>query len=144
MNTQTFRLLHRPMLVGSIVAILLGGIAIASLAIPAQGFNGVVAPAKVPAAAAVPASAAPVGPYSCTDCGVIESTREIEGPDEQTGVGASGRMAAATRGGIEVKPLRNYEITVRMHDGSMRVIRDPKSAKWRQGEPVIIIAGADQ
>jgi len=144
MNTQTNKLLLRPLLVGSVAAILISGIAIASLAIPAQGSNGVVAPAKAPVAAAVPASAAPVGhSYRCTDCGVIESTREIEGPDEQTGVGASGRMAAGRRGGIEVKPFRDYEITVRMQDGSMRMIRDPNSAKWRQGEPVTVIAGAD-
>lgn len=145
MNTQTNRLLHRPLLVGSIAAILVGGIAIASVAIPAQSFDGVPAGAPPAEAAALHASAAPLGHvYRCPDCGVIESTREIEGPDEQTGVGASGRASAGRRGGIEAKPFRNYEITIRMRDGSMRVIRDPRSARWRQGEPVTIIAGADR
>ena|SRR5487761_1913200 len=145
MDTQTNRLLHRPLLVGSIAAILVGGIAIASLAIPAHGFNGAVAPAEASEAVAVPVRAAPATrSYWCAECGVIESAREIEGPDEQTGVGASGRMAAGNRGGLEAKPFRNYEITVRMRDGSMRVIEDHKSARWKPGELVTIIAGADQ
>lgn len=144
MNTQTNRLLHRPLLIGSIAAILLSGIAIASLAIPAQGFNGAVAPAEAPEAAAVPVRAAPATrSYWCAECGVIESAREIETPDKKSIVKSPPPMATGNRSGIEAKPFRNYEITVRMQDGSMRVIKDPKSARWRQGEPVTIIAGAD-
>jgi len=140
MNTQTNRLLHRPLLVGGIAAILVSGVAIASVAISAQGFDGIFGGAPPAASAAVRASpASVVHSYRCADCGVIESTRTIEDADDQTGVGASGKG-----GGIEARPFRNYEITVRMQDGSMRVIKDPRSARWRQGEPVTIIAGADQ
>ena len=146
MNTQTNRLLLRPLLVGSIAAILISGIAIASVAISsAQSFEGVLAGAPPADAAAPHASTAPAGHvHRCPECGVIESTREIEDPAEQTGAGASGRMAAGKRDGIDARPFRNYQITVRMQDGSMRVIKDPRSARWRQGEPVTIIAGADR
>lgn len=143
MNTQMNRLLHRPLLVGSVAAILIVGIA--SVAISAQGFDGVFAAAPPADAAAVPASAAPAGSaYNCAECGVIESMREIQDPDENAAVKSRGRVAAGNRGGVAAKPFRNYEITIRMRDGSMREIRDPKSARWRQGERVIIIAGMDQ
>jgi outer membrane lipoprotein SlyB len=72
---------------------------------------------------------------------VIESTRKIEAPDEKTGVNASGRIAAGGETGR--KPGRNYEITIRLRDGSMRVITDANPARWRHGERVTIIAGLD-
>jgi hypothetical protein len=144
MNTQTNRLLHRPLLVGSLAAILVSGIAIAFLAIPAQGFNGATAPAEVVEAPVVPVRTAPATrPYWCAECGVIESAREIETPDSKFIVKSPPPTAAGNRGGLEAKPFRNYEITIRMRDGSMRVIEDHKSARWRQGEPVTIIAGMD-
>ena len=55
MNTQANKLLHLPLLVGGIAAILVSGIAIGSLAISAQGFNRIPAPAESPAAIAAPA-----------------------------------------------------------------------------------------
>ena len=134
MNARFNKPLRLPLLLGSIGATLVGGIAIASLAILAQGANDVSAPAEAPEALVAPAGAEPsIRSYRCADCGVVESTREIDAP---------GRIDTETRGGIEVKPLPNYEITIRMQDGSMRVIRDAKPAKWRHGEPVTIIAGA--
>lgn len=144
MNTQTNKFLHLALLVGGVAAILVSGIAIRSLAISAQGFNGMAAPTEPPATVAAAAIAAPgVRAYRCEECGVIESTRKIEAPDEKTGVNAWGRIAAGNRGETERKPARNYEITIRLRDGSMRVIRDAKPAKWRHGERVTIIAGAD-
>ena len=38
---------------------------------------------------------------------------------------------------------RNNEITVRMADGSSRVIEDANPARWRAGERLIVIAGTD-
>lgn len=69
--------------------------------------------------------------------------REIKAPDEKTGIEAFGGIAAGNRSGIEAKPRSTYEITIRMQDGSMRVIRDAKPANWRRWEPVTIIAGAN-
>jgi len=150
MNTQANKPLHLrlPLLIGGAVAILVSGIAIASLALSAQGFSGVVAPGVPPEAAAEPVIAAPEAApgaraYMCAECGVIESTRIIDAPDEDSGAGVSDRMAARNRGRIQAKPLPNYEITVRLHNGTMRVIKDAKSARWRYGERVIVIAGAD-
>ncbi len=144
MNMQANKPLHLPLLVGGIAAILVSSIAIGSLAVSAQDINAIVAPAEPPAALAVPAIGPPgARAYRCSECGVIESTRKIEGPDENSGVNAPGRIAAGNQGGIEAKPVRNYEITIRLRDGSMRVITDAKPARWRHGESVIIIAGAD-
>ena len=144
MDTQANKLLHLPLLVGGIAAILVSGIAIGSLAISAQGFNGALASAEPFEVAAAPAIAAPgARAYRCAECGVIESTREIEVPDERTGGNASGRNAAGGRGAIEEKSIRNYEITIRLRDGSRRVITDAHPARWRHGERVQVIAGAD-
>jgi hypothetical protein len=144
MNTQANNPLHLPLLAGGIAAILVSGIAIGSLAISAQGFNGSVPTAEPPAAAMTTDIAAPdARVYRCAECGVIVSTRAIEAPDEKTGVIAPGRIAAGNRGKIKGKPVRNYEITVRLRDGSMRVVTDANPARWRHGEKVIIIAGAD-
>ena len=144
MNSQTNKSLHLPLLVGGIAAILVSGIAIGSLAISAQGFNGIPAPAEPPEAATAPAIAA-VGAraYRCRECGVIVSTRALEAPHETTGVNASGRIAGANRGEIKEKPVRNFEITVRLRDGSTRVVTDANPARWRHGEKVIIIAGGE-
>lgn len=134
MDTQTFVHLnmHRPLLAGGIAAILVSGIAIASLAISAQGSGGGIAPAEPLHAGAAPVFAAPgpnVRAYRCGDeCGVIESTRNIETSDEWTRASASGR---------------NHEITIRLRDGSMRVVRDANPARWRNGERVTVIAGVN-
>ena len=144
MNTQANKPLHLPLLVGGIAAILVSGIAIGSLAISAQGFDGTRAPAEAPEGAAAPAIAAPgARAYRCAECGVIESTRQIEAPDERTGVDASGRIAAGNRGEIGGTPVRNYEITIRLRDGSMRVVTDANPARWRPGERVKLIGGMD-
>jgi hypothetical protein len=134
--------LHLTLLAGGIAAILIGGIAIGSLALSAPGFNANVEPSDPPEAAAAPAIAAlDARAYRCAECGVILSTRAIEAPDEKTGVNTSRRIAAG--GGIERKAFRNYEITIRLRDGSLRVITDANPARWRHGERVKVIAGAD-
>jgi len=144
MNTQAKKLPHLPLQGVVIAAIVVCGIVITCVAIMILGFDGAFAPATAPEAAAVPAAAAAASrARRCAECGVIESIREIKGPDESIGIDAPGRIAAASGGGIEATPLRIYEITIRSLDGTMRVIRDAKPAKWRQGERVSIIAGVD-
>ncbi|OGA35269.1 MAG: hypothetical protein A3F75_01780 [Betaproteobacteria bacterium RIFCSPLOWO2_12_FULL_64_23] len=144
MNTLVNKFPHLPLLVGGIAAILVSGIAIASLAISGQGFQGVPVPGEALDAAAAPAIAAPdTRVRRCAECGVIESMREIKAPQEKTGIDASGGIAAGSRGVIGATPLRIYEITIRLRDGSMRVIQDAKPATWRRGEPVTVIAGVN-
>jgi hypothetical protein len=55
----------------------------------------------------------------CAECGLIESI----GPSNPPGGSAS------------------REITVRLEDGSSRVIVDPDPATWRRGERVMVIDG---
>jgi len=144
MKTQPHNFLRRPLRVGGFAAILVSGIAIASLAISSQIFNGAFEAPVPPKAIAAPVLATPNAyTYRCDDCGVIESMRKVDTPDDHSGVGAPGRTAAGERGALEAGSLRNYEITIRMQDGSVRVIREAKSAHWRHGEPVTLIAGAD-
>ena len=144
MSTLINKLTHLPPLVGGIAAILVSGIAIASLAISGQGFQRVPEPAGAIEAAAAPAMAAPAARVRrCAECGVIESIQEIKDPDEVTAVKSPGRITNRSHGGIAATPLRNYEITIRLQDGSMHMIRDAKPAKWRRGEPVTFIAGVN-
>jgi hypothetical protein len=131
--------LHRPLLVWGGAAILASGIAIGSLAISAQGSNGDPARAETPEAAAAPAAPGGRAYYKCAECGVIESTRVIEASNDKTAGYAPGRTA----GEIGAKPVGNYEITIRLRDGSMRVITDANPARWRAGERVKLIGGAD-
>jgi hypothetical protein len=144
MREQAYKFRYLPLLAAGIAAAVVSGIAIASLAIFAEGGGGAVASAEAYEAVAKPAvSAASVRAHPCAECGVIESTREIKVLQAGGATDALGRISAGSRAGIEAVPLRSYEITIRMRDGSMRVIRDAKPAKWKYGERVSIIAGSD-
>lgn len=144
MTTRTIMQLHLPILGGGVAALLVGGIAIASLAISAQGSNGVFAPAVPHDAAAASASAAPgAGAFRCAECGVIASMRKIEAPDELLAVHAPGRIASGNRGETNGTPGGKYAITIRLQDGSMRVITDAHPARWRPGERVNLIGGVE-
>ncbi|MBS1216901.1 MAG: glycine zipper protein [Proteobacteria bacterium] len=119
------------------------------------------APAKV-------ASNAPVS-VKCAECGVIESTREIATSGEGTGLGAaggavvggllghqvgggSGKQIATVVGAVggavagnevekRVKSTKSYEITVRLDDGSIRVIGAADPPTWRTGDHVKVVDG---
>lgn len=144
MNTLVNKFPHLSLLVGGIAAILVSGIAIASLAISGQGFQGVAVPAGALDAVGAPViAAADTRARRCAECGVIESMREIKAPQETTGIDAFGGIAAGSRGVSGATPLRVYEITIRLRDGTMRVIQDAKPAAWRHREPVTIIAGVN-
>lgn len=117
-----------------------------------------VAPARVAAAAI------------CAECGVIESVREIDAKGAGSGVGAVGggvvggllgNQVGAGRGksvmtvvGVvggalagnevekRVKTTKSYEVTVRLNDGSSRVITEAHLPPWRTGDKVKLIDGA--
>ena len=78
----------------------------------------------------------------CPGCGVIVSMREIDGQDEKACSGATGTVADGIQDGIPGRLTGGYEITVRMADGSSRVIEAANAAAWRRGERLIVIAGA--
>lgn len=119
-----------------------------------------VAPVKIAAVA------------SCAECGVIEAVREIDAKGQGSGVGAVGgavvggllgNQVGAGRGkdvmtvvgavggalaGNEVekrvKATKSYEVTVRLSDGTSRVIREASLPAWRIGDKVKVINGAIQ
>jgi len=140
MSMQANKPLYLPLLGAGSAVLLLGGIAIASLAITAQGFGGAVEPATPREAAAAPAEVS----RSCAQCGVIESAQKIEASDEWTAGNAPGRTAAGKPGATDGVPPGSYAITIRLRDGSMRVVTDAHPARWRPGERVTLIAGMQQ
>ena len=107
---------------------------------------------------------------TCAECGVIESVREVDAKGKGSGLGAVGggvvggllgNQVGAGRGkdvmtvvGVvggalagnevekRVKTTKSYEVTVRLHDGSRRVISESHLPPWREGDKVKIIDGA--
>jgi hypothetical protein len=144
MNIQANNSLYLPLLSAGVAALLVSGIALASLAMSPQGLGGVFEPAVEPEAAG-----APVGDASgaraarCAECGVIESTRKIQAPAEPAGADAPGRNAAGERVGIEGKSVGSYAITIRLQDGSTRTVTDAHPARWRLGERVTLISATE-
>jgi outer membrane lipoprotein SlyB len=124
--------------------------------------------ARAKAPPAQVASSAPVA--KCTTCGVIESVREIAEKGEGSGLGAaggavvggllghqvgggSGKQIATVVGAVggavagnevekRVKATKSYDITVRLDDGSTRVINEANPPSWRSGDRVRIVDGA--
>lgn len=114
------------------------------------------------------ASNAPIA--KCSACGAIESVREISEKGEGSGLGAAGgavvggvlghqvgggtgKQIATVIGAVggavagnevekRVKATKSYEITVRLDDGSTRVINEANPPTWRSGDRVRIVDGA--
>jgi outer membrane lipoprotein SlyB len=124
--------------------------------------------AKAKTAPAQVASSAPVA--KCTSCGVIESVREVSEKGEGSGLGAaggavaggllghqvgggSGKQIATVVGAVggavagnevekRMKATKSYDVTVRLDDGSSRVINENNPPSWRSGDRVRIVDGA--
>jgi len=79
----------------------------------------------------------------CDECGFIESIRETEGHGDAIPLAAAGRPAAENQNRTPVRSA-SRKITVRLEDGSSRVIIDANPGRWRRGERVIIIGGLDE
>jgi outer membrane lipoprotein SlyB len=132
---------------------------------PAQAAQ---APKPVQVAAA-PVAAAPAAAVRCIDCGVIESSRQITAKGEGSGLGVAGgaivggllgnqvgdgrgqqiaTVVGAVGGGIagneiekRVKASTSYEVTVRLDNGSSRMIQQATAPAWKTGERVRIVDG---
>ncbi|MDD2988987.1 MAG: glycine zipper 2TM domain-containing protein [Zoogloea sp.] len=123
-----------------------------------------------------PRHTADTAPPACRDCGVIERIEPIEQKGEGSGIGAVGgailggvlghqvgegsgkqlaRIGGAVLGGFagnevekRTRTVTHYQVTVRMEDGSRRVIQQQGQPGWRNGDPVrvrngeIVAAGA--
>ena len=105
----------------------------------------------------------------CAECGVIESTREVDTKGEGTGLGAAGgavvggvlgsqvghgsgtkiaTVIGAVGGAVagneiekRVKSTKGYEVTVRLDDGSTRVVHEANAPTWRTGDHVKVVDG---
>ena len=130
------------------------------------------APVAPPAPVAHPAPARMVAAASCAECGVIESVREVaekgkgtglgavggavvggllgnqvgggRGQDAMTVVGAVGGAVAGNEVEKRMKTTKSYEVTVRLNDGTSRVISEAGVPVWHTGDKVKIINGAIQ
>jgi hypothetical protein len=137
---------HLPLLIAGIAFVLFCSAAIARsmewLPVPA-GDSGIHADSGELAAGAmdVPVSAPGHSRHrlKCPGCGSVVSSREI-------GAGAGAAGTYGVKGGITgVTPLqakKYYAFTVRLSDGSSRVVVDSNPAAWRIGERVNVIDGA--
>ncbi len=105
----------------------------------------------------------------CPECGVIESTREVDAPGQGSAIGmvggavvggllgnqvgsGSGNKIATVAGAVggavagneiekRVKTTKSYETTVRLEDGSTRVVSAPTPPTWRSGDRVKVVDG---
>ena len=126
------------------------------------------APAKAPVQVADSTPAR----WRCAECGVVELVREIETKGEGSGIGAvggavvggvlghqvgggSGQKIATVVGAVggavagnevekRVKSNKTYDITVRLDDGSSRVISEANAPTWRAGDKVKVVNGVIQ
>lgn len=124
---------------------------------------------SVPAAAPAPA---PVAAAACAECGVIESVHEIDAKGKGSGIGAVGgavlggllgnqvgggrgqdamTVVGAVGGGFagnevekRMKTTKSYEVTVRLNDGTKRVISEAGLPAWHTGDKVKVVNGAIQ
>ena len=165
MNTQVNKPPHLLMWIAGIAVILFSVVGI-------MGCNSKDAPSNKPEHAK--SSTSSLNPFKskCADCGQIESVREIVTRGEGTGLGvvggavvggAIGNQVGAGRGkdlatvagavggavaGNEIekraKSTKSYAITVRLDDGSSRVINETNTPTWRPGDRVKVTNGAIQ
>ncbi len=137
MNALASKSLQLPLLIAGLAAVLCGAVAFSPLTASSQapvesskhgGAPGEWPEVPPPSAVEAPAQALRTtrAKARCAECGVIESTREIETRNETTEAGAPGRI---------------YEAVVRLQDGSTHVINDVNPGRWRTGERVKLIAG---
>ncbi|MBI2311151.1 MAG: glycine zipper 2TM domain-containing protein [Betaproteobacteria bacterium] len=151
----------------SIVAVALA----AALAAPAFAFNEPkqAAPAGTPAAAQSGSAAQPVAPAKCENCGVVEGITVREQEGEATGLGAiaggvagallgnqagqgRGKTAATVVGAAggayaghqvekSMKKAKRYDISVRMDDGTTRIISQTTEPAVKVNDKVKIVEG---
>lgn len=105
----------------------------------------------------------------CAECGIIVATRQVESRGEGSGIGAIGggllggvlgnqvgggrgqdlATVVGAVGGVvagneiekRMKSTQTWETTVRLNDGSSRVIRVASPPTWRNGDHVKIVDG---
>lgn len=112
----------------------------------------------------------PANPHVCSNCGVVQSVREITTRADGSGVGAAGgavvggllgnqvgggrgrdlaTIAGAIGGAVAgnqieggVRASHSYDVTVRLDNGSTRTIHQSTQGNWQSGDQVKIVNGA--
>ena len=64
------------------------------------------------------------------------------GKDAATVIGAVGGVVAGNEIEKRMKTTKSYDVTVRMEDGSSRVLHETNPPAWRAGDRVKIVDGA--
>lgn len=141
MKTRADKPAFRPQLITGIAIVLFSTAAIARMLGWGPNSAGDSGDTFVLDQAAAATTSAPRARLKCPECGEIVSMRETARHVENVGPGTADGMTAGTWDETRVKSTRIYEITVRMADGSSRVIDHANPAGWRPGERVIIIGG---
>lgn len=77
----------------------------------------------------------------CAGCGVIVSLRKIEIHNKINDMDSYSEVMAGNRNKAQDKSAGRRELTIRLADGSTRVINETSPARWRLGEHVIVIDG---
>jgi outer membrane lipoprotein SlyB len=126
-------------------------------------------PAGVPAHSTTARTHTAAVAARCSECGVVQSVREIDTKGEGSGLGVVGGAVAggvlghqvgngdgntiatvigAVGGAVagnevekRVKSTKSFEITVRFDDGSSRVITEANATSWHSGDKVKVISG---
>lgn len=152
MSAHASRFACPPRLTAGMAAILAGATGIATAMIWLGASPGASDPAPVldslPAAVAehnVPERVAADGIRArpkCPGCGVIVSMREVDLQGEASSQAVAGGVLTENSEEARLTPARSHEITIRMADGSGRVINHASPASWRPGERVVVIDGA--
>lgn len=126
MTTPTLKTVHVPFLIAGLAAFLFSGVAMSGVAIlqwfqgPSEPVSGILAAGQNPPTGVLSDLAQGLVKPRCEECGVVDSNRWLAATGDAPGI---------------------YEITVRMRDGSMRVLNDPRPASLRPGERIILIGG---
>jgi hypothetical protein len=80
----------------------------------------------------------------CAECGTVDSTRQIEKVSTETDTGIVGWATWRGRSETAEQSAKSYEVTIRMNDGSSRVLTDTSAANWQPGKRVVLIGGTSQ
>jgi outer membrane lipoprotein SlyB len=162
-NTQPKTRLH-PLVAGAAAAVIIvSAVAVAAIGgyLPgskADSSNSPAATSQAPAKSKTPVRVAAV----CTECGVVVSVNEVDVMGKGTGVGAvaggvagavigheigdgsrAGTAVGAVVGGVaghqierSARSSKRYDISVRMHDGSVKTVSTDAPPAWRAGDKV--------
>jgi len=79
---------------------------------------------------------------TCTECGRVVAMRKISEQNRGPGVEPAGPPWTVDGNKTPTNSAMRHEITVRMSNGSTRVINHATAANWRPGEKIIVIDGA--